>query len=246
MLLLALTLTPTLNPTLTLNLTLTPTLTLTLTRLRPALRRRRARGAAAPRRAGPARRCRGGVARLRWWRPLGDAAAAARRRRTPSMYILLLRLPRAGQAATTQRRWDPSSSLSPSPNPNPNLRPNPLALARTLTRTRARTRAREARCESQRRAQASSPRAAAAGRRRRHRSVLGQASAAAQPPYRPQDAAGLARRGPLHSLRLQLRRRRLLRWRGSAPLGRLYASRAERLLSCCHSGQGTGPPRSAS
>ena len=132
-------------------------------------------------------------------------------------YILLLRLPRAGQAATTQRRWDPS----PSPNPNSNLRPYPLALARTLTRTRTRTRAREARCESHRRAQASSPRAAAAGRRRHHRSVLGQASAAAQPPCRPQDAAGLARRGPLHSLRLQLRRRRLLRWRGSAPLGRL-------------------------
>ena len=149
------------------------------------------------------------------------------------MYILLLRLPRAGQAATTQRRWDPS----PSPNPNPNLRPNPLALARTRTRTRTRTRAREARCESHRRAQASSPRAAAAGWRRRHRSVPGQASAAAQPPCRPQDAAGLAQRSPLHSLRLQLRRRRLLRWRGSAPLGRLYASRAERLLSCCHSGQ---------
>ena len=165
----------------------------------------------------PANRCRGGVARLRWWRPLGDAAAAARCRRTPTMYILLLRLPRAGQAATTQRRWDPS----PSPNPNSNLRPYPLALARTLTRTRTRTRAREARCESHRREQASSPRAAAAGRRRRHRSVPGQASAAAQPSCRPQDAAGLAQRSPLHSLRLQLRRRRLLRWRGSAPLGRL-------------------------
>ena len=132
----------------------------------------------------PARRRRGGVARLRWWRPVGDAAAVTHRRRAPTLYILLLRLPRAGQAAPTERRW-------------------------------------EARCESRHRAQAGPPRAAAGGLRRRRRRVFGQASAAAQPSCRPQVAAGLARRSPLYAVRLQLCRRRLLRWRRPASLGLL-------------------------
>ena len=139
--------------------------------------------AVAPRATTPRRR-RGGVARLRWWRPVGDAAAVTHRRRAPTLYILLLRLPRAGQAAPTERRW-------------------------------------EARCESRHRAQAGPPRAAAGGLRRRRRRVFGQASAAAQPSCRPQVAAGLARRSPLYAVRLQLCRRRLLRWRRPASLGLL-------------------------